>query len=618
VTEHQPVPNGLFDERPWQDIPVPSLATVNQQPARWVLQWYEIGEELEAPKAGAGDTEYCATTIPECVHKLESQLPPNERRYLSDGSINPDRLIYDLESTTVYKMFAGGGAFGCLLVGEFRADPGCNVRLHFPVRVHQHGNGDTGAAYWRVISNNDGTEWHTFKRDFEDRRYHVAPLDVSVGTDGLVLYVLQVESHTIAGIDFFVSGVRWEYIDVPEPPPDPDPVDYAVVVNLLPQDATKAEFAHVLDATYADRESIVYSADDAARLVAPGKLPGSRVIAWAPERWGDTPPIWDWLGERGVGIVETRDFPGAEPPAGGDPQPGEPQEPQLPPFHPKRYVARGVVGGFHGAEGDQGQLNVAEALATAGVPMATAKLVVDQGAAAKLKALHPNIRIVGRNIDRIINGHKVNLEWFDGSDPISQAETRMALLQPYMLQYPAVDYWEIVNEQDPPGEAGHVQLARFFIRAMEIAETWGKRLACFSYSMGVPEPGEWDAMAETGVFERMAQGGHALALHEYGRLGEWSLIGRFRDVYDRIILPLRLNIPLFLTEYGVQRPDTHDRELVWQQFVEYERLCRAYPYVAGVHAYIGSASSDPDYYNAYTGIQGRFIDYAREVWRGNL
>lgn len=59
MTEHQPVPNGLFDERPWQDIPVPSLATVNQQPARWVLQWYEIGEELEAPKAGAKRMRSC-------------------------------------------------------------------------------------------------------------------------------------------------------------------------------------------------------------------------------------------------------------------------------------------------------------------------------------------------------------------------------------------------------------------------------------------------------------------------------------------------------------------------------------------------------------------------------
>jgi len=237
MTERTPVPNGLFDERPWRDVPC--YTTMNQEPALWGLQWYDIGDVLDAPRAGAGDTESIATTRPECVHRTEDQLPPHEHRYLADGSVNPNRIIYDLEATTVYKMFAGGGSFGTLLFGAdpLRLIPGSRARLYFPVRVHAHGNGDTGAAYWRIMTSDAMSEWFTFKRDFADRTYFVGTVDVIVPSHGEIDYILQSESHTVGGIDFFVSGVRWEYVDMPEPtecaglPRE----DYARVVNVIPE-----------------------------------------------------------------------------------------------------------------------------------------------------------------------------------------------------------------------------------------------------------------------------------------------------------------------------------------------------------------------------------------------
>jgi len=60
-------------------------------------------------------------------------------------------------------------------------------------------------------------------------------------------------------------------------------VDYVVVVNLLPQDATKTEKAFVLDVAHESRQTILQSADDAQRLVKPGK-PGSKVVVWDAER----------------------------------------------------------------------------------------------------------------------------------------------------------------------------------------------------------------------------------------------------------------------------------------------------------------------------------------------
>ena len=130
-----------------------------------------------------------------------------------------------------------------------------------------------------------------------------------------------------------------------------------------------------------------------------------------------------------------------------------------------------------------------------------------------------------------------------------------------------VDYWEVLNENDPPGIEGHVWLAQFFIAAMDIAEANGYKLALFSYSVGVPQWHEWEAIVETGVFARAKEGGHILALHEYGwpttdsRWGEPTedqpayedrgvLTGRYRYLYRDFLIPRDEVIPLAITESG--------------------------------------------------------------------
>jgi hypothetical protein len=82
---------------------------------------------------------------------------------------------------------------------------------------------------------------------------------------------------------------------------DEMPVDYVVIAHLLPQDATKDEARQVIEVAHAAKQSVVYSADDARRLVRPGQ-PGSKVIVWAPQRWADD--IVSWLDV----AVETRQF----------------------------------------------------------------------------------------------------------------------------------------------------------------------------------------------------------------------------------------------------------------------------------------------------------------------
>jgi len=90
----------------------------------------------------------------------------------------------------------------------------------------------------------------------------------------------------------------------PEPPPPPPPaggVPYVVVVNLLPQNTTIDEKMVVLEQVHEKKETILQSADDAARLVVPGK-PGSKVKVWNADRW--TGSITDWLLQHGVKNIE--------------------------------------------------------------------------------------------------------------------------------------------------------------------------------------------------------------------------------------------------------------------------------------------------------------------------
>lgn len=79
-------------------------------------------------------------------------------------------------------------------------------------------------------------------------------------------------------------------------------VNYVVVAHLVPQDTQLAEWLYVAGQAFEERQSIVYSADDAKRLVADG-LPGSKVIVWGPQRWAAD--ILAWLGVP----AESRQFP---------------------------------------------------------------------------------------------------------------------------------------------------------------------------------------------------------------------------------------------------------------------------------------------------------------------
>jgi hypothetical protein len=198
-------------------------------------------------------------------------------------------------------------------------------------------------------------------------------------------------------------------------------------------------------------------------------------------------------------------------------------------------------------------------------------------------------------------------------DPVERAEEIMNQHMPHWIhERDVVDYWEILNENDPPGIEGHVWLAQFYLAATDIAEANGYKLALFSYSTGVPQWHEWEAIVETGIFARAQEGGHAVALHEYGwpttdyRWGEATedlppyedrgvLTGRYRYLYRDFLIPRDEVIPLVITEAGLDPvlggppgegpwQDRYVDEMIW-----YDTKLREDDYVVGATMFtIGS------------------------------
>ncbi len=225
-------------------------------------------------------------------------------------------------------------------------------------------------------------------------------------------------------------------------------------------------------------------------------------------------------------------------------------------------------------------------------------------------------------------------------DPAAKARDYMNVhMQQWAPYRTCVDYWEVLNEPDPPTIAGHAWLGEFFEAAMPIAEANGYKLALFSYSMGVPEIYEWRAIAETGVFGRAKAGGHILSLHEYGgpllrdRWGEplpqypgqplddpaiplypdrGALGGRYRHLYRDILIPRNEAIPLALTEINLNIWVAEDRApLFLEDIAWYDDRLREDDYVLGSAIFTlggGIAGWDNfDYYEFLPELAARII-----------
>lgn len=205
--------NGSFEEG-WTDLPPVPGNLINQEPNGWELDWLEIGEEVwdlrtihpDDPQVGI------VSGIAEMLHKLNTQLPPDEQLG------GPNALI--LEGEHVYKLFHRGAAFGSQLYQTVSLPPG-NYRLTVPIQLHWHENLDPNDPTWDTYTAESGAwvvagswqagGWVT-ARDMGDRRwfYHVVEFSLPAQTEVGVL--IRVKSIYRSPKDFFVDAVWLESI----------------------------------------------------------------------------------------------------------------------------------------------------------------------------------------------------------------------------------------------------------------------------------------------------------------------------------------------------------------------------------------------------------------------
>jgi hypothetical protein len=337
----------------------------------------------------------------------------------------------------------------------------------------------------------------------------------------------------------------------------PPRVPYERTYVLLPPTAGADWAEAVIDATWdARRFTLGGSADDAGF----GLRDSRRVIAVNPEAWPHSLPGFFIDHYPGILYSAVRaDSPDdlrmvlAQAVDDKDDDIEDP-EPELHYDYP--VIARGSKLHPH-AIGEGGSYDLLVALADAGHPLPVIKMycrTADEVWADRVKALSPETLVIARMAEGV--GGDV-----EGVDPWTDAaEAYMRRLKPIFEANPEVDWWELWNEQDPPGIVGHVALAKFAVACMDFAEAWGVKLALMSYSSGVPEDDEWAAVWErTEFFERAKAGGHILSLHAYGvteDTGElrYHLL-RPMTLYENILIPNDCVVPYVFTEYSVDEEE---------------------------------------------------------------
>ena len=217
-----------------------------------------------------------------------------------------------------------------------------------------------------------------------------------------------------------------------------------------------------------------------------------------------------------------------------------------------------------------------------------------------LKAIMPNAMVIARFIETQ-NGD-YNLQGMPDN-----AGRYMSEILPYMDEYrDVVDWWELWNENDPVGEDGHVAMANMSIDCMDIAEEHGHKLALMSYSLGVPEFEEYEAIwNRTEFFRRAKGGGHILSVHEY----EWfpdgmgHILFRTDRLYNEILIPNDCVVPYVATEYNVPNnsgpPNEMDAETLKHQWRSWDNEAGKRYFCLGGSVYTLGQIEDDYYFNDY-------------------
>ncbi|MGD8967503.1 MAG: hypothetical protein PVI07_08345 [Anaerolineae bacterium] len=275
-------------------------------------------------------------------------------------------------------------------------------------------------------------------------------------------------------------------------------------------------------------------------------------------------------------------------------------------------------------------------LIAGGTHFPVVKAVDDLGWLPGIRAISPETVIIARLTSGIEGAPHVE---DPGTDLDELANALLSFILNKITVDPVscgvVDYWEVVNEPDPPGSEGYRRLAELMIKCMEKAEAHGLKLALFSLNAGTPEWDEMQAMVATGAFTRAREGRHILALHEgtfsshdptecwgFGIPGSPDVEGagclnfRYRYLYH-LLEQRREVVPLVVSEWYCGDEQSASTEtlvnaLKWYDGQASDEETGDYYFWAACPFTLGAAGQwkDTDYRRVY---EGGLVDYMIEV-----
>ncbi len=256
-------------------------------------------------------------------------------------------------------------------------------------------------------------------------------------------------------------------------------------------------------------------------------------------------------------------------------------------------VAQGSKIGIHAIVPGQA-MPLVRAAAAQGAAWPVVKGVDNAGLAIDVKAASPKTITITRF---------VNAKWDSAQDVEgwSAATLEQAVGECLQLVFDrtntderrSADFFEVVNEADPPGVEGWRAFGRFLGELVRGADQRGIKLALPAFNAGTPEWDELVAMAETGLFKLMRDGGHILSIHEgvvwedrpvdylFGASipgapavpGAGALSGRYRFFYH-LLRQRGEVVPCVVSEWygGGGFGQTPEQQV--QRFAWYDRLVR--------------------------------------------
>jgi hypothetical protein len=362
-----------------------------------------------------------------------------------------------------------------------------------------------------------------------------------------------------------------------EPPPENDR-DYTVVVNLVPQNVTDAEYARVRNATKLNRESMVQSAHDALHLVK-GARANSVVKVWWPQRWtgGD---IAIWLKDRGASNVELYETIAPPPP----PAPSAP-----------------ALLGLH-ARSDGGDLPEAELAEFREARAGVIKILhmTSERSVARLAAEHPGVPFIIRPYVDFRGGRVVT--------PCQFWDWTADQLQEVVRAIGPREVWiEVHNEPNLRLEGlfsswhSPADFARWFMGVVPLIRQHipQARVLFPGLSPGHPYADRWKAHDFAAACDSAIQAVDGVAVHAYWNsvMPEYPLETAVAEV--EWFARRYSHKPIWVTEASNNKEDTPGNKAT--QYVEFAKRLGWFPNVKGVTYFIASAS-DPA--------------FANEVWVG--